>query len=47
MVELKKMQIQEKTCKNTSLIDYVIASPDLFVYINEFDVLEFDPILSR
>ena len=35
-----------KTCKGTSVVDYVILSPSLFPYISEFEVLPFDPMTS-
>ncbi|CAG2199234.1 unnamed protein product [Mytilus edulis] len=34
------------TCKNTTIVDYCILSPELFPYISEFEVLPFDPMLS-
>ncbi|CAC5416619.1 unnamed protein product [Mytilus coruscus] len=36
----------KKTCKNASLIDYAIASPELFSYISEFEVFDFNPLFS-
>ncbi|XP_071136947.1 uncharacterized protein [Mytilus edulis] len=38
--------IGKTTCKNVSLIDYLIISPDLFNYITNFNVLDFDPMIS-
>ena len=38
--------IDRKTCKISSVIDYVIMSPELFPSIHYFEVLEFDPLLS-
>ena len=38
--------IGRQTCKNSSVIDYVIMSPELFPGIHSFDVLDFDPLLS-
>ena len=35
-----------KTCKCTTVVDYVILSPSLFPYISEFEVLPFDPMIS-
>ena len=35
-----------KTCKCTTVVDYVILSPSLFHYISEFEVLPFDPMIS-
>ncbi|CAG2222549.1 unnamed protein product [Mytilus edulis] len=34
------------TCKNTTIVDYCILSPELFPYISEFEVLPFDPMIS-
>ena len=34
------------TCKNTSVVDYVVASPSLFPFITGFYVNEFDECLS-
>jgi len=34
------------TSNRTSLIDYLIVSPDLFPFISEFQVIDFDPLLS-
>ena len=38
--------IGRQTCKNSSVIDYVIMSPELFPSIQYFEVLDFDPLLS-
>ena len=38
--------ILRQTCKNNSVIDYVIMSAELFPCIHSFEVLEFDPLLS-
>ena len=35
-----------KTCKGTSVVDYVILSPLLFPYVSEFEVLPFAPMIS-
>jgi hypothetical protein len=34
------------TCKNRSVIDYFISSSGLFPFIQEFDINDFNPILS-
>ena len=34
------------TCKNASVVDYFIASPNVFTLIADFDVMEFDHCLS-
>jgi hypothetical protein len=34
------------TCKNTTVVDYCILSPELFAYVSEFEVLPFDPMIS-
>ena len=34
------------TTRNLSVIDYTIATPDLFEELKDFDVLDFNPILS-
>ena len=34
------------TCKNSSLVDYIIASPPLFSLLADFEVLEFNEMLS-
>ena len=34
------------TCKNTSLVDYVIASPCIFPNLTYFDIEDFDHLLS-
>jgi hypothetical protein len=38
--------VGKTTCKSASLVDYVIASPELFPRFKKFDVLDFDPMLS-
>ena len=38
--------IDRKTCKISSVIDYVFMSSELFPSIHYFEVLEFDPLLS-
>lgn len=35
-----------KTCKGTSVIDYVIMSPLLFTAVKDFEILPFDPMRS-
>ena len=34
------------TCKNTSVVDYCILSPELFSHVENFEILPFDPLLS-
>jgi hypothetical protein len=34
------------TCKNTSVVDYMIVSSNLFYSINSFEIFDFDPLLS-
>jgi hypothetical protein len=38
--------IGKRTCKNRSVIDYLISSSSLFPFIQEFDINDFNPILS-
>ena len=38
--------ISRQTGKNSSVIDYVIMSPELFPSIHYYEVLEFDPLFS-
>jgi hypothetical protein len=38
--------IGRTTCKDASLVDYVIGSAELFQCVNSFRVLPFDPMLS-
>ena len=38
--------ILRQTCKNSSVIDYVIMSAELFPCVHSFEELEFDPLLS-
>ena len=38
--------IGKRTCKNRSVIDYFISSSGLFPFIQEFDINDFNPILS-
>jgi exonuclease III len=34
------------TCRDKSVVDYVIASADIFQYVSDFCILPFDPMLS-
>ena len=34
------------TCKNSTVVDYCIMSPELFSYVSNFEILSFDPLLS-
>jgi len=38
--------VGERTCKDTSLVDYFLASSKLFSNISEFEVLKFSPMFS-
>lgn len=42
----KDKNIGALTCKNTSIVDYCIMSPELFSYVSDFEILPFDPLLS-
>ena len=42
----KDKQIGKKTCKDSSTVDYIIISTNFAEYVSDFDVLDFDPILS-
>ena len=35
-----------KTCKCTTVVDFVVLSPSPFPYISEFEALPFDPMIS-
>ena len=35
-----------KTCKDVTVVDYVILLPSLFPYVSEFEVLPFDSLIS-
>ena len=35
-----------KTCKNTSVIEYLLLSTDLFTCVNKFCVSDYDPMVS-
>ena len=34
------------TCKNSSVVDYVICSPNMFEYVEDFEILEFSNLFS-
>ena len=34
------------TCKNSSVVDYVIYSPNMFEYVEDFEILEFSNLFS-
>ncbi|CAG2212881.1 unnamed protein product [Mytilus edulis] len=38
--------IGKKTCNDTSVIDYLLLSSNLFPVVKEFDIMEFDPLVS-
>ena len=42
----KDRGIGAATCKNTTVVDYCIMSPELFSYVSNFEILPFDPLLS-
>ena len=42
----KDNKIGSVTCKNTSVVDYCILSPELFSHVVNFEILPFDPLLS-
>ena len=35
-----------KTCKDVTVVDYVILLPSLFPYVSDFEVLPFDSMIS-
>ena len=38
--------IGKRTCNNTSVIDYFLMSSKLFSLVKEFEIQDFDPLLS-
>ena len=38
--------IGKNTCKDASLVDYLILSPNIFDFVSEFEILDFNPMLS-
>lgn len=38
--------IGKTTCKNVSIVDYLLLSSDLFTFVNDFCVLDYDPMFS-
>ncbi|CAC5416793.1 unnamed protein product [Mytilus coruscus] len=38
--------IGKVTCSEISIVDYLIVSPELFPFITEFQVVDFDPLIS-
>ena len=42
----KDSRVGSVTCKNTSVVDYCLLSPELFTHVINFEVLPFDPLLS-
>ena len=38
--------IGKRTCKNTSVVDYFLMSSKLFSLVKEFEIQDFDPLLS-
>jgi hypothetical protein len=39
--------IGKNTCKNSTVIDYFPLSSNVFQLVNEFEVMNFDPMLSN
>ena len=42
----KDKGIGATTCKNATVVDYCIMSPELFSYVSNFEILPFDPLCS-
>ena len=42
----KDKYIGKTTCKDASLVDYLLLSPNLFDYISDFEIIDFDPMFS-
>ena len=42
----KDKGIGSLTCKNSTVVDYCILSPELFTHVSAFEVLPFDPMIS-
>ena len=42
----KDKGIGAATCKNSTVVDYCIMSPEMFSYVSHFEILPFDPLLS-
>ena len=38
--------IGKTTCKNVSLVDYLLLTPNLFDVISDFDIIDFNPMFS-
>ena len=38
--------LDKKPCKGSSVIDYVILSPLLFIAVKDFEILPFEPLVS-
>ena len=38
--------IGKTTCKNVSLVDYLLLTPNLFDVISDFDIIEFNPMFA-
>ena len=43
----KDKNVGALTCKESSLVDYCILTPELFSYVVNFEILLFDPTLSN
>ena len=42
----KDFNVGDKTCKNSSTADYIIITPSYIESIFDFEILEFDPLIS-
>jgi hypothetical protein len=38
--------IGHTTCKDASVVDYLILVPELFMFISEFEICDFNPMFS-
>ena len=38
--------IGHTTCKDASVVDYLILAPELFMFISEFEICDFNPMFS-
>ena len=38
--------IRNTTCKNVSLVDYLLLTPNLFDVISDFAIIDFNPMFS-
>ena len=42
----KDFIVGNKICKNASTVDYIIITPNCIEYILDFEILDFDPLIS-